>query len=305
MPLIESASNGKSSRSLWDRWYVRVPLKWFVFAIVTAFTLFPYPAQTLHHLSHISNLEKMVEPDAPELARWDGEMARLREQARKTAATGRESEARAMQRSVEKFVLAQVKYEWDWNLWGSADYMPTVREMFMRAEQFEDGQLREDCDGRAVIAASLMRRLGYDSQIVTDLRHVWVVTKQGEWMGPGRMKTLRSTPQGNQADIWTTLSNAPVALSYGVAVFPFWREMIIAGTAFVLLLHRRTGWRSALLGGVLIVQGLLFMRLGFMAPERVGREISAWPSWIGLLHVAAGMAVLMCASFVARRIRRL
>lgn len=292
--------SGRRRMRLGERWYARWAFKWLIFAGVTGLTLFPYPTQTWRHVQHILNLESMVEPNAPELARWDDDMATLRATAKQQAGPGLESEPHAMQRLVERFVLDHVKYDWDWNLWGSADYMPTVAEMFRQGDTAADKQIREDCDGRAVMAASLMRRLGFDSHIVTDLRHVWVTTKQGEWMGPGRAKTIQSTAKGNETSILATAANLPVALSYGVAVFPFWRELVIAATAFVLLWHRRSGWRTGLIGGVLLVQGLLFMRLGFVAPQRVAREVSEWPSWIGVLHVACGLIVLMSAARVAR-----
>jgi hypothetical protein len=169
--------------------------------------------------------------------------------------------------------------------------MPTVAEMFANAAA-KDGVVREDCDGRAVIAASLMRRLGYNAKLVTDLRHVWVSTPHGEWMGPGGKKTVVSTPRGNRVDYASMVSNVPVSLSFGVAVFPLAREMIILLTAFVLMLRPGISGRAALLGCLLLVQGLMFMRLGYLAPQAVSRQVESWPAWLGIAHVMCGFARL-------------
>ncbi len=208
-----------------------------------------------------------------------------------------------VQKAVERLIYEEVLYDWDWNIWGVADYMPTIAEMFERARLYPDGMLREDCDGRAVMAASLMRRLGYDSRLVTDMRHVWVTTPQGQWMGPGRSTTVRSTPRGNVFSISTALMNAPAALSYGVSVFPLPRELIIAAAAFLLLLNRRMSVRAAMFGGLLLLQGLLFMRLGHVDPLG-GSQSREWPAWVGLLHILAGMAMLLYHGRAARRLER-
>lgn len=208
---------------------------------------------------------------------------------------------RTVQQVVENLIYREVRYQWDWDGWGVADYMPTVAEMFEQARKSSDGVLREDCDGRAVMAASLMRRLGYKSELVTDLKHVWVMTPQGEFMGPGRTKTVRSTPEGNQTDMVSALLNIPVALSYGVMVFPLTRELIIAVTVALLLFHRRMSWSAAALGGLFLLQGLFFMRFRDIAESEMVRLESSLPSWIGLGHILAGLIVLLRASYIARR----
>lgn len=276
-------------------WYWRIPLKWLIFAVVTFFVLFPSPAQLARHIAHLRDMQRMIAPDEPQLADLE---AQVRERLTTTAPADRDS-PRAVQRTVERIVLEQVEYAWDWDQWGSADYMPTVAEMFDRAA--EDGHLREDCDGRAVMAASLMKRLGYEPTLVTDLRHVWVVTPQGAWMGPGGETTMASGDEGNEIAWGTLLSNIPTSLSFGVAVFPFARELIILVTAYLLLLHRRMSRPAAAIGFILLVQGLLFMRLGFFAPAAVAREASSWPAWVGLMHIVGGFAVLIRASRRARR----
>jgi hypothetical protein len=298
-------------------WFIRIPLKWLVFVAVTFFVLFPSPTQFVRHVSRLRNLQAMIEPDAPELAPLEQELRQRllkgdggptsRPDADPLAAASQAAAlqpvdierlpARVVQAAVQRLVLDKIEYAWDWDTWGSADYIPTVPEMFAKAKEYPDGRIREDCDGRAVMAASLMKRMGYGPSIVTDLRHVWVVTPEGEWMGPGGAKTMASGPQGNRLNLASALNNVPISLSYGIAVFPFAREMILLVTAYALMWHRRIPRWAAAAGGLLLVQGLLFMRCGAIsfAGER------PWPAVVGMLHVLSSFAVLIAASHQARR----
>ncbi|MBU0639073.1 MAG: hypothetical protein KKB50_09430 [Planctomycetes bacterium] len=288
-----------------------MPVKLFVFAVVTFFVLFPSPGQFVRHLSRLRNLDAIVEPDAPQLAEWEEELqdwatsyrarleAGLSEEA-KTVGDGDVPPVNEMQRRVQGMVLERVRYAWDWDTWGSADYIPTVAEMFAAAAGDPHGELREDCDGRAVLAASLMRRMGYKADLVTDLRHVWVKTPQGEWMGPGKAKAMVSTPEGTRLNWAVALGNVPMSLSYGISVFPLARELVILAAAYVLLLHTRTPWRTALLAAVLLVQGLLFMRCGVFSPQQIAGFGRSWPATIGLLHIVGGICILLVVSHRAR-----
>lgn len=287
-------------RSAWSRWYLRMPLKWIAFAAVTALVLFPDPRVLVRQQSRMRDMNKMITPDAPELAAWDADLKGRIEDARKKHAATLPADAPTeaarlpalqAQRLIERFTYEKVKYAWDWDTWGCADYIPTVGEMFAKAKEHVGGVINEDCDGRAVMAASLMRRFGYQADLVCDMRHVWVMTREGEWMGPGRKKTIVATPQGQKVDYRSAASNLLVGWSYGVQVFPLVRELILWGTAVVLLLRKGRSWKKTLVGAVLMLQGLFFMRTGHMDPLH---GAAAWPAWVGLGHMLAGFGVLLC-----------
>jgi hypothetical protein len=287
-------------RSFWARRRWRWPIKVALFLAVVFLTCFPYPRQFVRHVRHLANLQAMIEPDHPRLAEWEREVRQRLATSSQPVDSANVSQpvstpSASAQRIVERFVLEKVQYEWDWNLWGSADYLPTVGEMFERSDA-AGGTVREDCDGRAVMAASLMKRMGYSPAIVTDLRHVWVTTPEGEWMGPGGEKTMVTTPEGLEIRAMSMLSNVPISLSYGIAVFPLGRELVILAAFWLLMLRRGTRPLAAVVGLILLIQGLLFMRLGFFAPQTVAREVSAWPTWVGLGHVLAAVLALMYAS---------
>jgi hypothetical protein len=252
------------------RWYIRLPIKWLLFGLAVLAVCFPYPRLLVRHLGHWRNPNALLEPDAPALGPLIKELeSRLEE--------GLDPfEAQVL---VEEFVYEKVPYDWDWNIWGTADYLPTV------TEAIEKG--REDCDGRAVIAASLLRHFGYRAQIVTDFAHVWVRTDYGETMGPGKAKTLIADEEGLKLQP-AALYGWARALAYGVAPFPFIRELIILGMLWWLVLPGKAGLGRPVLSLVFLVNGLLFLRSG-------GRDYYAPTEWmqiVGLVNILAGLVVV-------------
>jgi hypothetical protein len=183
-------------------------------------------------------------------------------------------------RYVEQFVYKRVPYDWDWNTWGMADYFPSVDEVLRIG--------REDCDGRAVVAASLLKNLGYDARIVTDFAHVWVTTPQGQTMGPGKTKTVEVTEKGVKLDL-SGLKQIPQTLAYGIAVFPLPRELILLAVFWLLLMRGREYLRP-MLAGVLLTAGLLLVRHG--GADYRGPKFAL--EWLGLGLVVAGILAL-CA----------
>src|SRR6185295_4116464 len=96
-----------------------------------------------------------------------------------------------------------IKYRYDWYNWGNLDYWPTAEETWALK--------KEDCDGRAVLAASILRSRGYtNATIVANLKHVWVKVGDVELMGPGGEKVFRH--EGGKTIVtvpsWKTLLDA-------------------------------------------------------------------------------------------------
>ena len=252
-------------------WYARLPVKWLVFGLSVLIVCFPSPALFVQHVRHWRDPNALVEPDAAALAPL---VAELRSELTEDLS------ARETLRHVERYVHRKIPYEWDWNTWGLADYLPTV------TETIEMG--KEDCDGRAVVAASLLRNLGFDAKLVTDFAHMWVKTERGETMGPGRRKAAVATDRGFQFKL-AGLAELPRAFAYGLAVFPVLREVILLVIAWGLMLSRGGGvWRGAA-ALALLVLGLLMLRNGgavYDAPT-VLVQLS------GVVTMSAGPALLL------------
>ena len=264
--------------------WCRVPVKLLIFAIVLVLVLFPRPRLLVRQIDRLRHLDRLIDPRAPKL---DAVVRRFQ------ADLPENLTPRQIRKRVQAFVYETIPYDWDWNTWDVADYIPTVGELMAKG--------REDCDGRAVLAASLLRRLGQKASLATDLRHIWVVVERDELMGPGGWKSAVSTPKGTRVH-WRTVGNVPRSLAFGVAVFPLARELIVLVTIVALLLHPKMPRRWLGAGVVLLLGGWVFLRLAVtVSSDFRGTVERDWASWVGLVLVVGGLG---CLAWASRRGRR-
>jgi hypothetical protein len=250
------------------RWGVKVA---FLLLVLLAIT-YPKPWLLVRELRRSADVGALVAPDEPALQPW-------REELEGFLATRPGLPHKQVLKFLEIFVRAKVPYDWDWNTWGVANYTPAVAEVVRMG--------REDCDGRAIVAASLARGLGYDARLVGNLSHMWVWTPYGELMTPSGAKTFEPTATGYRFN-WASLLEWPSHVSFGLAVFPLGRELIMVAAIWlcgVSLAARRWTWFASL---VLLVLGLVVIRLSARDPGQViHRDL-----WLGWCHVAAGVLLL-------------
>ena len=262
------------------RWWWRRPIKCAVVGVVAFAIYYPNPWLFLRHVDHWRDPNAMIDPDLPELQPWVQELR---------ATLDPDWPPKKVLAHVQRFVVRKIPYAWDWETWGAADYLPTCREALAMG--------REDCDGRAVVAASLLRNIGYEAELVTDFTHVWVKTDKGETMSPpkDRRKSVEGTKDGLRIH-WSTIANLPRAMAYGVAVFPWPREAVLIVAVWLMALGR--GW-SVLRAGVmlgLLAGGLWCMRLGGSRPY----DPSVWLQWVAVLHFLVAVAVAVAGISKAR-----
>ncbi len=257
-------------------WWLRWSVKTIVLGLTVFLVCYPYPSRFWRHIMRWQAPEQLIEPAAPGLEPWLDDLRPRLE--------GVQQGPEALE-IVEQYVYGRLKYAWDWETWGVADYLPTVEET-LAVQQ-------EDCDGRAVVAASLLRGLGYEAELVTDMMHVWVKTDYGETMSPGRMKKFVETEQGQLNIDWSALANLPRSWAFGVSVFPFTRELIVLGVLLVLSLRPGVRWWVYLLAGGLLFDGLIILRLATWRSDLA--------QWLGLCHLVAALVLLWTAG---RRVRR-
>ncbi len=67
---------------------------------------------------------------------------------------------------MEKFVLALIKYEYDWENYGMPDYVSTARQAVSRR--------RGDCEDRAIVLANLFEAKNMPYDLKASLVHYWV-----------------------------------------------------------------------------------------------------------------------------------
>lgn len=277
---------GEHPPSWWQRfhnrpWWQRGPLKAAFFLAVVILALYPKVWLIPVQISRLCDLNSVLDPQNPGLAVLEQEVR---------AALPANAQPRVALKAVEDVVYEHIPYAWDWDTWGVMDFLPTTAEALALG--------REDCDGRAVVAASLLCRMGYKAWLVTDILHMWVATEAGETMSPGLgAKSLAITPTGTKPSFdWKIVENLGRGAAYGVAVFPLIRELIIlAALAFVLTHPWSAGWRRAL-GWVLLAAGFAALRLA--DPKQIAWEATPTLCWIGL-----SVAFVGCITLVAHQRR--
>lgn len=266
------------------RW--RWPLKAAFLVSVSLATLYPKFWLLPRWLARLGDFDRVVDPYDPALTKLEQRLSVLPSNA----------DLRHVAAAIEKLVIEQIPYAFDWETWGVVDYLPTVAEVFARG--------REDCDGRAVVAASLLRRLGYQAQLVSDLKHTWVVATDPsasqpqsiELMGPGAgEKTLSGDISGTRTRLSIqTFGNLSRGLAFGIAVFPLARELVLVGALWLTLLHPRCSPRRAALAALLLLAGLLLCRAaGPSATATAQRPVLLW---CGLASGLIGCTLLLAAS---------
>jgi hypothetical protein len=215
----------------------RWPLKVTFLGLVVLFTLYPNPVLLTRHVRHWSDIAAMIEPDEPALLPMLAEVNR-----RLACEPEAWNDPPRVLEVVQDVVCSQIDYAWDWENWGCVDYLPTVAETIRRG--------REDCDGRAVVAASILQRLGFESSLITDGSHVWVRTSAGETMSPvptmsGRTLVTTNSAGESAFDPFALLGGHallvdwPKNFAYGAAVFPVARLAIIVAAMLLCLFPPR------------------------------------------------------------------
>ena len=253
------------------RWPLRIPVKAVVLALTALVVCFPFPNLLVRHLGHLRDPDSLIEPDAAVLEPLVDELRPM---------LGADLSPTQALKTVERFVYDKLPYAWDWHTWGNADYLPTVTEALAKGQ--------EDCDGQAVVAASLLRRFGFETQLVTDFAHVWVKTDKGETMGPGRRQAVVATPEGLRLQPGA-LAELGRAAGLGLAVFPLGRELIVLFVLWFLLLRAGGGTGCALVALILLLDGLLFVREGSASYQSaiIGMQ------FFGVANFAAALVALL------------
>ena len=160
-----------AGRSRGQRWLIKSCL----LAVYTLVVFFPRPDQLLKQLPRWKNPDSLIETNVPFMAEIN---LKIDEQLKPDGTKNDEM------KTVEKFVYREIKYGYDWDVWGNTDYWPTVAEIWANK--------REDCDGQAVLAASILKSRGFDEvRIVGNLSHVWVAAGTNEVMSPQADKNFQ------------------------------------------------------------------------------------------------------------------
>lgn len=262
-------------------WVLRWPLKWLLLAGVVTLMLYPKFWMIPSVVRHLQDPESLIEPNHPRIAQLAAD-ERIR--------AARVADDGDLLLTVQVVVDEHVPYAFDWETWGVAEYTPTLDELFARGQ--------EDCDGKAVVAASLLRHLGVDAWLVCDLQHVWVDTPLGETMSPGQGEpTVAQTAPGETPKAtWNLemIANATRGTRFAMRVYPLWRLVVMVLALWFVTAHPHSSATRRALGGGLMLVGLALIRDAGPRPY-TGFEFES------LTYVGAG---LMLAGWIALLWRR-
>lgn len=219
---------------------VRWGIKLLFVLLVTVLVLYPKLWLIPTWLHRMRNMNAMLQPDNPELADLETQVR---------AAVGAEPTSETLLAAVQTTVNRRLPYEFDWNTWGVMDWLPTVDEALHAG--------KEDCDGRAVVAASLLRRMGHKAWLVSDYTHTWVACDVGETMAPrATKKSLVADDEGTRARVdFSMLENLAHGAAFGVTVFPRIRIVILLAAIVAAACNPWVRGRRQMIGGVMLFGG--------------------------------------------------
>lgn len=201
----------------WQRLLLKVGL----FGGILFLVLYPRPGLFVKQLENYFQMDALIQTDFPGLEVINREIDLLLEK--------RELSPRQEFLIVQSYVYRHIKYAYDWHIWGNIDFWPTAQQVWELQQ--------EDCDGRAILAASILRSRGFQSaQLVGNMRHIWVKVDDDELMGPDTETMIRR--EGERLVV--TLPSLKLLISTTaiyIADFPAIRHLILFFTLIILLYH--------------------------------------------------------------------
>ena len=118
--------------------------------MITLFALYPSPSCLARQMIRVRDPRSLVEPKS----RLIEDLCAERKISFKEL------------NEIEPLIYRVLPYRFDYFSWLAADYWSTADEALKKGF--------EDCDGRAIVACSLLRSLGYEAYVVMGLDHAWV-----------------------------------------------------------------------------------------------------------------------------------
>ncbi len=219
----------------------RVLIKGAFLALFTLAVFFPRPDQLIRQIPRWKDPNSLIQTNAPFLA----EINRKIDEQLKPDGTKKDE-----MKVVERYVYREVKYGYDWDVWGNTDYWPTVEEVWENK--------REDCDGIAVLAASILRSRGFEGvRIVGNLSHVWVAAGTNEVMSPQADKNFQQVD--GKLKVKLPGANTFLLTWAHINKFPAARSLLLLMAVLLVALHPVRNWQQGWMTFSMGAAGLLLL----------------------------------------------
>ncbi len=265
---------------LWERvarfpFWGRLVLKSLVFGAVVLIVLYPNPVLFVKQIERYFNIESLIQPDFAAISMINGDI-----DAELTAQASPQDEFLVIQ----QYVYRHIRYKYDWENWGNIDFWPSAEQVWQRKS--------EDCDGRAVLAASILRSRGFKTaRLVGNIRHIWVSVDQQELMRPDKDRHI--TQKNGKTRL--ALPSASIMLS-GLTIymseFPMIRNLLLLFIGIVLCYHPCKKVLPFL--GFFFLGLIGFFLLKFWAQEMIQHEIASLDEYF-----LSGGGLLMCSCLLS------
>lgn len=245
-----------------------------IFVAILFFVLFPNLRLFVKQIHAYRSMDRLIQPTFNGIEQINQDIDRLL-----PAGATREHEYHIIQR----YVYEHIPYAYDWDNWGNADYWPMAEEVWTRK--------REDCDGQAVLAVSILRSRGFDSaKLVGNIRHIWVSVGRHELMGPDKEQTLQREAAGRIRFTFPSADLLLGSMAIFFADFPAGRNLILFFTLMILCYHpcrNGTGFFALTTFGL----------IGFLLLKEWGRDVMASRTMLTKFEFFAG-SFLLCAAVI-------
>ncbi len=210
---------------LWDKvaelrliWQLLIKIT--IFSIVLFFVLFPNPVIFVEQVKNLSDLESLIQSDFSGIEEINSQIDTL---------LAENCTLEEEFQIIQHYIYKNIPYSYDWDNWGVVDYWPSADAVWQRRT--------EDCDGRAVLAAAILRSRGFETaNLAGSLRHVWVTVDGQELMGPDKEKSLKKV-DGKTIISLPSWKMILTGFAFILSEFPAIRNLIILLTALILLYH--------------------------------------------------------------------
>ncbi len=262
-------------------WFWRVIAKGLLFLTVLVGVLYPHPVYLVRQVGHLRDTEALIQPDLPFIAEINREIdAKLPEHPTKAQELA----------AVERYVYQAIRYSYDWDIWMNVDYWPTAAEVWEKRT--------EDCDGRAVLSASILRARGFkDAKIVANINHAWVEAGGKGLMGAEKDQNFRR--EGGKLVITLPKKETLFTGLAQVRHFPAWRLAVLVLAAVLLVLHPARCWKGFATASLSGFSGLALLYVWAMHSE--GGKSGFWLLIASGVFLAASIGLAMLFPKLANR----
>lgn len=223
--------------------WAQIILKSAIFVVVLIIVLFPNPILLVKQIYTYTHLDSLIQTTFPEMEHINQELDAIL-----PSNATRQQEFQMIQR----YVYQHIPYMYDWHNWGNADFWPTAEQVWQRQ--------REDCDGQAVLAASILRARGFESaRLMGNIRHIWVAVDEEELMSPDREQTV-IYEEGKIRINWPSRELLFGALAIYFGDFPGIRHVILLFTLLGLCYHPGSSFSRFLGLAIMALIGLIVLQ---------------------------------------------